>query len=125
MNMSGLLRVSVDKYSAFFYVCKIDFFLQSKDSENLKFRDEWNKIRPTVLALLNQSRVTKPDWQGLFFAVHVICSWIDDSSTKLIHELNVEIENYVKAANRVGCCFCLEFFNILAFRFFFRHANML
>uniref|UniRef100_A0A182TBV9 Cullin N-terminal domain-containing protein n=1 Tax=Anopheles maculatus TaxID=74869 RepID=A0A182TBV9_9DIPT len=55
-------------------------------------------MRPVVLSLLKQERVTPSEWQELFFAVHLVCLWDDKGPLKIHESLQQDIVAYIKQA---------------------------
>lgn len=55
-------------------------------------------MRPIVLKLLKQESVTHPEWQDLFYDVHLICLWDDKGPIKLRDNLHEDIVQFIKQA---------------------------
>lgn len=55
-------------------------------------------MRPTVLNLLNQNTVTKPEWQDLFWLVHSVCLWDEKGASKVHKALQEDILWFIKEA---------------------------
>ncbi|CAD6195381.1 unnamed protein product [Caenorhabditis auriculariae] len=66
----------------------------------LNFETEWARAHPTVLALLNQTRVTPTEWQDLFLSVYKIHSWVEDGEEKVREALSEDIVRYVAEAEK-------------------------
>lgn len=66
--------------------------------QNSTFEDKWPSMRPVVLSLLKQERVTPSEWQELFFAVHLVCLWDDKGPLKIHESLQQDIVAYIKQA---------------------------
>ncbi|XP_312548.6 cullin-5 [Anopheles gambiae] len=66
--------------------------------KNSTFEDKWPSMRPVVLSLLKQERVTPSEWQELFFAVHLVCLWDDKGPLKIHESLQQDIVAYIKQA---------------------------
>ncbi|XP_074660838.1 cullin-5-like isoform X2 [Tubulanus polymorphus] len=69
-----------------------------KGSGQLQFDDKWPSMRPTVLKLLRQETVTRPEWQDLFWAVHSVCLWDDKGASKVHTALQSDILDFIKQA---------------------------
>ncbi|CAG0916597.1 unnamed protein product [Notodromas monacha] len=64
------------------------------------FEEEWPKMRPTILKLLRQDPVTKPEWHDLFYTVHSVCTWDDKGPPKVYQALTEDILQFIKQANQ-------------------------
>lgn len=74
----------------------------SNNVNNARFEDKWPLIRPIVLKLLQQEPVTHNEWQDLFYSVHLICLWHDESNAKVIEALREDVTDFIKQAQRVS-----------------------
>lgn len=63
-----------------------------------QFEEKWPTMRPTVLKLLRQESVTKPEWQELFWAVHSVCLWDDKGPQKVYQALQDDILEFIRQA---------------------------
>jgi cullin-5 len=66
------------------------------------FEEEWPKMRPTILKLLRQEPVSKPEWHDLFVTVHSVCTWDDKGSPKVFQALKDDILQFIKEANQAS-----------------------
>lgn len=64
----------------------------------MKFEDKWAEMRPTVLKLLEQKPVPHPEWQELFYDVHLVCIWDEKGPLKLKEYLQEDIVEFIKKA---------------------------
>lgn len=56
-------------------------------------------MQPTVLKLLRQERVSRDEWQDLFWAVHSVCMWDEKEGPPKIYEaLQKDILEFIKQA---------------------------
>uniref|UniRef100_A0A915JHE6 Cullin-5 n=1 Tax=Romanomermis culicivorax TaxID=13658 RepID=A0A915JHE6_ROMCU len=69
-------------------------------AKTIVFEDEWPKIRPVVLKLLNQETVTKQEWQDLFWTVHNLNSWSDKAPVSIQKALEMEIGDFIDSARQ-------------------------
>ncbi|GAB1607667.1 cullin-5-like [Argonauta hians] len=63
-----------------------------------QFEEKWPTMRPTVLKLLRQERVTKGEWQELFWAVHSVCLWDEKGPQKVYQALQDDILEFIRQA---------------------------
>ncbi|XP_070567709.1 cullin-5-like [Ptychodera flava] len=71
-----------------------------KDKNMLVFEDKWDNMRPTVLKLLRQERVSRAEWQDLFWDVHSVCLWDDKGPGKVRKALEDDILDFIKQAQK-------------------------
>ncbi|XP_022903800.2 cullin-5 [Onthophagus taurus] len=69
-----------------------------KEKGQIKFEDKWPYMRPIVLKLLRQDPVSQPEWQQLFYDVHLVCLWDEKGPIKLRDHLQEDIVQFIKQA---------------------------
>lgn len=74
----------------------------TNSTNNARFEDKWPLIHPIVLKLLQQEPVTQNEWQDLFYSVHLLCLWNDDSNAKVLDALREDITDFIKQAQSVS-----------------------
>lgn len=65
------------------------------------FEDKWPAMRPLILKLLQQEHVSKPEWQELFYSVHLVCLWDEKGPLKVKEALKDDIMDFIKKAQQV------------------------
>ncbi|XP_023726846.1 cullin-5 isoform X1 [Cryptotermes secundus] len=71
-----------------------------KDKGQLLFEDKWPAMRPLILKLLQQEHVSKPEWQELFYSVHLVCLWDEKGPLKVKEALKDDIMDFIKKAQQ-------------------------
>ncbi|XP_063241270.1 cullin-5 isoform X2 [Bacillus rossius redtenbacheri] len=69
-----------------------------QDRDQILFEAKWPSMRPIILKLLQQETVTPEEWQGLFYAVYVVCMWDDKGPPKVKEALKDDIMDFIKKA---------------------------
>ncbi|KAF5295967.1 hypothetical protein FQA39_LY12739 [Lamprigera yunnana] len=69
-----------------------------KEKGQVKFEEKWPYMRPVVLKLLKQEPVSQPEWQELFYSVHLVCLWDEKGPTKIRDHLHEDIIQFIKQA---------------------------
>ncbi|XP_023726847.1 cullin-5 isoform X2 [Cryptotermes secundus] len=57
-------------------------------------------MRPLILKLLQQEHVSKPEWQELFYSVHLVCLWDEKGPLKVKEALKDDIMDFIKKAQQ-------------------------
>ncbi|KAB0802941.1 hypothetical protein PPYR_05127 [Photinus pyralis] len=69
-----------------------------KEKGQVKFEEKWPYMRPVVLKLLKQEAVSQPEWQELFYSVHLVCLWDEKGPIKIRDHLHEDIVQFIKEA---------------------------
>ncbi|KAK5650219.1 hypothetical protein RI129_001248 [Pyrocoelia pectoralis] len=69
-----------------------------KEKGQVKFEEKWPYMRPVVLKLLKQEAVSQPEWQELFYSVHLVCLWDEKGPVKIRDHLHEDIVQFIKEA---------------------------
>ena len=82
---------------------KIYFYLLYQgDKSTITFEEKWPCMRPGVLRLLRQERVTRAQWQDLFYTIHNVCLWDDKGAQKIKSALQDDILTFITQVQRVS-----------------------
>ncbi|ODM87740.1 Cullin-5 [Orchesella cincta] len=71
-----------------------------QDKPQISFEDQWPKMQPTIVKLLRQESVNRPEWQDMFYSVHQVCLWDEKAAAKIYKALQENIAEFIGQAQQ-------------------------